>query len=151
MPRHAGWQPSSSGWLRSLPNPVRSRGHHKITSRHRWPLWVWFVGVLTSLCHSNGHIETMPAREINPFYCPDQDSIPVSQDTMVGWPLWDPWIVPVSASMTLGPVHTLNGVVINLDAAIWTEPWKAITLPTRFLNTERVHPQRPASPTLFVF
>ena len=28
---------------------------------------VWFVGVLTSLCHSNGHIETMPAREINPF------------------------------------------------------------------------------------
>ena len=22
---------------------------------------------LTSLCHSNGHIETMPAREINPF------------------------------------------------------------------------------------
>ena len=26
-----------------------------------------FVGVLTSLCHSNGHIETMPAREINPF------------------------------------------------------------------------------------
>ena len=28
---------------------------------------VWFVGSLTSLCHSNGHIETMPAREINPF------------------------------------------------------------------------------------
>ena len=27
----------------------------------------WFVGVLTSLCHSNGDIETMPAREINPF------------------------------------------------------------------------------------
>ena len=26
-----------------------------------------FVGVLTSLCHSNGHIETMPAREINPL------------------------------------------------------------------------------------
>ena len=22
---------------------------------------------LTSLCHSNGHIETMPVREINPF------------------------------------------------------------------------------------
>ena len=22
---------------------------------------------LTSLCHSNGHIETMPARDINPF------------------------------------------------------------------------------------
>ena len=22
---------------------------------------------LTSLCHSNGHIETIPAREINPF------------------------------------------------------------------------------------
>ena len=28
---------------------------------------VCFLGVLTSLCHSNGHIETMPAREINPF------------------------------------------------------------------------------------
>ena len=28
----------------------------------------WLVGwSLTSLCHSNGHIETMPAREINPF------------------------------------------------------------------------------------
>ena len=27
----------------------------------------WFVGSLMSLCHSNGHIETMPAREINPF------------------------------------------------------------------------------------
>ena len=38
---------------------------------------------LTSLCHSNGHIETMPAREINPFTCPDQDSIPVAQDTMI--------------------------------------------------------------------
>ena len=25
---------------------------------------------LTSLCHSNGHIETMPAREINPFTAP---------------------------------------------------------------------------------
>ena len=25
----------------------------------------------------------MPAREINPFYCPDQDSIPVSQDTKI--------------------------------------------------------------------
>ena len=33
-------------------------------------LW-WRFGLvcwsLTSLCHSNGHIETMPAREINPF------------------------------------------------------------------------------------
>ena len=38
---------------------------------------------LTSLCHSNGNIETMPAREINPFYCPDQNSIPVSQDTVI--------------------------------------------------------------------
>ena len=26
-----------------------------------------FVWSLTSFCHSNGHIETMPAREINPF------------------------------------------------------------------------------------
>ena len=38
---------------------------------------------LTSLCHSNGHIETMPAREINPFTFYDQDSIPVSQDTVI--------------------------------------------------------------------
>ena len=30
-------------------------------------LSVWFVGSLTSLCHSNRHIETMPAWEINPF------------------------------------------------------------------------------------
>ena len=30
--------------------------------------WWWLVcWSLTSLCHSNGHIETMPAREINPF------------------------------------------------------------------------------------
>ena len=32
--------------------------------------WIWFGLVclnLTSLCHSNGHIETIPAREINPF------------------------------------------------------------------------------------
>ena len=27
----------------------------------------WVDDGLTSLCHSNGHIETMPAREINPF------------------------------------------------------------------------------------
>ena len=58
----------------------------------------------------------------------------------------------VSAWMsTLGPVHTLHGVVFTLDAAIGTEPWEVITLPTRFLNMERVHPQRPASPPLFVF
>ena len=25
----------------------------------------------------------MPAREINPIYCPDQNSIPVSHDTMI--------------------------------------------------------------------
>ena len=29
--------------------------------------WLYLVWSLTSLCHSNGHIETMPAREINPF------------------------------------------------------------------------------------
>ena len=33
-----------------------------------WCDMVWFVcWSLTSLCHSNGHIETIPAREINPF------------------------------------------------------------------------------------
>ena len=35
----------------------------------RWFLQIVdrLVGSLTSLCHSTGHIETMPAREINPF------------------------------------------------------------------------------------
>ena len=41
---------------------------------------LWFVGLvcwnLTSLCHSNGHIEIMPAREINPSILP--------------WPGFDP-------------------------------------------------------------
>ena len=58
----------------------------------------------------------------------------------------NPWIVPY-----LGPVYTLNGVVFTLDAAIGTEPWEATTLLTRFLDMERVHLQRPASPALFVF
>ena len=32
-------------------------------------IWIWMFVCwsLTSLCHSNRHIETMPAREINPF------------------------------------------------------------------------------------
>ena len=38
---------------------------------HIFPVAIKPVGLvcwsLTSLCHSNGHIETMPAREINPF------------------------------------------------------------------------------------
>ena len=30
--------------------------------------WSWMVcWGLTSLCHTNGHVEAMPAREINPF------------------------------------------------------------------------------------
>ena len=37
---------------------------------------------LTSLCHSNGHIETMPAREINPFTVLTRIRS-VSQDTMI--------------------------------------------------------------------
>ena len=53
----------------------------------------------------------------------------------------------VSAWMsTLGPVNILNWVVFTLDAAVGTEPWEAITFPTRFLKMERVYPQRPASP-----
>ena len=32
-----------------------------------FPLYLFVCWSLTSLCHSNGHIETMPAREINPF------------------------------------------------------------------------------------
>ena len=44
-----------------------------ITHKNNWltmqtVLFCLFVcWSLTSLCHSNGHIETMPAREINPF------------------------------------------------------------------------------------
>ena len=38
---------------------------------------------LTSLCHSNGHIETMPAREINPFTVLTRIRTQVSQDTMI--------------------------------------------------------------------
>ena len=35
---------------------------------------------------------------------------------------------PISAWMTLGAVHTMNGVGFTLDDAIGTEPWEAITL-----------------------
>ena len=47
------------------------RRHHN--GRHHRDGW------LTYLCHSNGHIETMLAREMNPFTA----LIPVSQDTMI--------------------------------------------------------------------
>ena len=36
-------------------------------SRKKTRVFVFVCWSLTSLCHSNGHIETMPAREINPF------------------------------------------------------------------------------------
>ena len=36
---------------------------------------------------------------------------------------------PISAWMTPGPVHAMNGVVFTLDDAIGSEPWEAITLP----------------------
>ena len=49
---------STSGWEESPttlpPNGVPIRG-------------LFVCWSLTSLCHSNGHIETIPAREINPF------------------------------------------------------------------------------------
>ena len=42
-----------------------------LTDLHFWStfhvLFLFCCWSLTSLCHSNGHIETMPAREINPF------------------------------------------------------------------------------------
>ena len=38
-----------------------------LDSHHNRFVNVWVCWSLTSLCHSNGHIETMPAREINPF------------------------------------------------------------------------------------
>ena len=37
------------------------------SSRQLCKLRMFVCWSLTSLCHSNGHIETMPAREINPF------------------------------------------------------------------------------------
>ena len=52
---------------------VSATPHHKLVQTlwdffqsgiHMFGLVCWS---LTSLCHSNGHIETMPAREINPF------------------------------------------------------------------------------------
>ena len=56
------------------PVTVRGRaGDHVLnllkTCRHPIAQWVclFVCWSLTSLCHSNGHIETMPAREINPF------------------------------------------------------------------------------------
>ena len=39
----------------------------KIYSHTKAALSLSVCWSLTSLCHSNGHIETMPAREINPF------------------------------------------------------------------------------------
>ena len=49
---------------------------YNVQSCRSWKPWIYITTVtvvcmvcwsLTSLCHSNGHIETMPAREINPF------------------------------------------------------------------------------------
>ena len=37
------------------------------TARQTALVCLFVCWTLTSLCHSNGHIETMPAREINPF------------------------------------------------------------------------------------
>ena len=62
-------------------NPY-TQGHHPPQEVVGDPIPRLVCWSLTSLCHSNGHIETMPAREINPS-CTDQDSIPVSQDTMI--------------------------------------------------------------------
>ena len=68
-----------------LLQPIRYKHKYNVNIRIRIGFWVaniqiqFFVFVsalvfmglvcwsLTSLCHSNGHIETMPAREINPF------------------------------------------------------------------------------------
>ena len=40
-------------------------------TEYHYPIYVYVIlfvcWSLTSLCHSNGHTETMPAREINPF------------------------------------------------------------------------------------
>ena len=49
---------------------VRTWPAHSRACQNRQPVLLHSHPVywsLTSLCHSNGHIETMPAREINPF------------------------------------------------------------------------------------
>ena len=48
--------------LQSLSVQLYSESHDLKLARCLFVCWS-----LTSLCHSNGHIETMPAREINPF------------------------------------------------------------------------------------
>ena len=45
-----------------------------------YSLVCWSV---TSLCHSNGHIETMPAREINPFTALPRIRSQFLKDTMI--------------------------------------------------------------------
>ena len=45
-------------------------------------LYSYVCWSLTSLCHSNGHIETMPAREINPFTALTRIRSQFSQHTM---------------------------------------------------------------------
>ena len=53
---------------KSCCNKTRFLHHHQKLVFSRWSrLFVVVCWSLTSLCHSNGHIETMPAREINPF------------------------------------------------------------------------------------
>ena len=68
-----------------------------------------------SLCHSNGHIETMPAREINPFTA--QDSIPVSQDTVIDKQSSASEHDCASDRSAIGlaiSVHGLHGITTNL-------------------------------------
>ena len=48
-------------WVRTSDPVIRN------PACYRWFVCLFVCWSLTSLCHSNGHIETMPAQEINPF------------------------------------------------------------------------------------
>ena len=66
-------------WVRTSDPVIRSPAHYRwttapaLTDDERDDVFsvqwcsLFVCWNLTSLCHSNGHIETMPAREINPF------------------------------------------------------------------------------------
>ena len=59
---YSGGGGGGAGWPINNPTGPILLPRHPLTYINLHVCWN-----LTSLCHSNGHIETMPAREINPF------------------------------------------------------------------------------------
>ena len=68
--------------LQTIFNIAGNKDFNQLEMKTIWKL-VDCCCCLTSLCHSNGHIETMPAREINPFTALTRIRTQVSQDTMI--------------------------------------------------------------------